>query len=114
MAEFLVMMHENDHAWSRLPKEEQQALLARYVAWARDLRAQGRMKGGNALADEGRTLRMEHGELIEAPFTETKQVLTGYFHIEATDLAEATRIARDCPALGHGETVIVRPTTDHS
>jgi hypothetical protein len=45
------------------------------------------------------------GELVAA----TKDVLTGYFTIEARDLADATEVARGCPALIHGDTAIVRP-----
>ncbi len=46
--------------------------------------------------------------MVDGPFTETKEVLTGFFIIEARDLDAAVEIARGCPALTHGERVVVR------
>jgi hypothetical protein len=110
MPNFMVLMRENDRAWSRLSPEEQQRLLEKYYAWADRLRANGQFKGGAALSEKGAILQVVNGEIVDGPFTETKEVVTGFFLIEAPDLAAATEIAKGCPALDHGETVIVRQT----
>lgn len=67
------------------------------------------MLGGAPIGEPGRVLRAAGGNVVDEPYDATKGVLTGYFTIEAKDLADATAIARGCPALLHGETVIVRP-----
>ena len=67
------------------------------------------MLGGAPIGEPGRVLRATSAKVVEEPYAETRGVLTGYFTIEAKDLADATAIARGCPALLHGETVIVRP-----
>lgn len=110
MPNFMILLRENDRAWSKLSPEEQQRLLEQYYAWADHLRTNGHFKGGAALAESGRVLQVVNGEIVDGPFTETKEVVTGFFMIEAMDLAIATEIAKGCPALGHGETVIVRQT----
>lgn len=110
MPNFMIMMHENDRAWARLSPEEQQRLLEKYYAWADQLRKNGQLKGGAALSENGRVLQVVDGEIVDGPFTETKEVVTGFFLIEASDLAAAVDIAKGCPALGHGETVIIRQT----
>ena len=110
MPQFMVMMTENDNAWAKYSPDEQQALLAKYMDWVKTLRERDQMRDGNPLASGGRVLKVVDGEIVDGPFTETKEVLTGYFIIEAADLDAATAIARDCPALTHGETVIVRQT----
>ena len=66
------------------------------------------MRGGEALARGGRILRTVGGEIVDGPYTETKEVLTGYFMIEAKSEEEAAEVAKGCPALRHGETVLVR------
>ena len=109
MPQFVVLMTENDDAWGRLPDAEQQALLAKYYAWIAVLKSGDRMRGGAPIGEPGRVLRAVGGQIVEEPLTATKDVLTGYFTIEAKDLADATEVARGCPALLHGETVIVRP-----
>jgi len=109
MAKFAVLMRENDNHWAGLPEAEQQRLLQLYYAWADELKAEGRMLGGQPLGSGGRILRAVDGEIVDGPFTETKEVLTGFFLIEAESLEEAARVARGCPALTHGETVELRP-----
>lgn len=109
MAQFAVLMTESDDAWAKLPAAEQEALLAKYMAWVAELQKTDRMRGGAPLGEPGRLLLQIGGAVVEAPYTATKDVLTGWFVIEAKDLADATAVARGCPALTHGESVIVRP-----
>jgi hypothetical protein len=52
---------------------------------------------------------MAGGKLVDGPFTETREVLTGFFFLETESLESAAALAAGCPALGHGETVTVRP-----
>jgi hypothetical protein len=108
MPKFAIFLRESDDAWARLAPEEQQGLLQKYYAWVAELREKGVFHGGEPLKRGGRLLRASGAEITDGPFTETKEVLTGYFMIEAADLAQAAAVARGCPALGHGETVEVR------
>lgn len=108
MPTFAILMREDDHAWSRKPPEEQQRLLKGYFAWVDDLRAREIFKGGEPLSDEARLLQLVDGEVVDGPFTETKEVLTGFFLVEAADWDEAVAIAKTCPALFHGEQVELR------
>jgi hypothetical protein len=114
MPKFMLLMREDDHAWARLPPEERRRLLPLYFAWVRKLREQDLLRGGEALAEGGRILRSAGGQVIDEPCEETLGVPTGFFLIEAPGMDAAVRIARECPALTHGETVLVREVTDHS
>ncbi|MGA1517030.1 MAG: YciI family protein, partial [Phycisphaerales bacterium] len=51
------------------------------------------------------------GSTSRSEIAPRKDVLTGIFVIRAKDLAEAESIARECPALLHGERVLVRPAS---
>ncbi len=109
MPRFVLLMLEDDHAWSRLPEGERERLLRRYEKWVADLRAHGIFAGGEPLGSGGLVLRGRGPDATERPYVESRQVPTGFFLIEAPDLATAAQIARGCPALEHGETVVVRP-----
>jgi len=50
--------------------------------------------------------------VTDGPFTETKEVLGGYYLVEAKDLDQALEIAKLCPAPFGG--VEVRPVLDLS
>ena len=110
MSRFAVLMFEDDRAWSRLPEPERQRLLVLYGNWVRDLKAKGAFEGGEPLGEGGVVLEADDdGRILESDYTVIRSVLTGYFLIQAPDLAAATKLARGCPALIHGETVVVRP-----
>jgi hypothetical protein len=46
---------------------------------------------------------------VDGPFAEAKELVGGYILVTASSLEEATAIAEQCPRLGEGLTVEVRP-----
>ena len=49
-------------------------------------------------------MRRKRGKPVvtDGPFTETKEVVGGFFMIECKDLKEAVEIAKSCPHLKNG------------
>jgi len=75
------------------------------------MRAAGRLQGGSKLTDDaGRILRNAGGRVAvtDGPFTESKEMVGGYFLLAAGDYAEACRIASECPHLKYGSYLEVR------
>lgn len=87
----------------------------RYRAFAADAAAAGVLAGGDALhpSSSATTLRVrdELPELIDGPFAETKEQLSGYFVLDCVDLDEALRWAARIPGARHGA-VELRPILD--
>jgi hypothetical protein len=86
----------------------------RYMTWADTLRQKGKLAGGEKLAAGGvRHIKVKDGKPLasDGPYAEAKDVIGGYFVIEAKDAAEAETIARDCPHLALAATnwVEIRP-----
>jgi hypothetical protein len=109
MARFAILMLESAGAWSRLPEAEQARLLRLYGAWVGELRASGSFVDGWPFGGAARVLRGGTGGVTVSADDPTRPAETGLFLVEAPDLDAATKLARGCPALLHGETVIVRP-----
>ena len=109
MPRFVVLMYEDDGAWEKLTKARRAALMKRYMAWAALLTKKGLLRGGSAVGGPGVLLDKKGRTIGSTPWRGKKDVLTGWFEIEAATLAAAVKIARGCPALLHGERVIVRP-----
>ena len=66
------------------------------------MREKGKLVGGEKLANGGvRHIKVKDGKPVasDGPYAEAKDVIGGYFVIEAKDLAEAEAIARECPHL---------------
>jgi hypothetical protein len=117
MAQYLLLLHQDPHYNTDLPREKMMEMTRRYIAWADGLREKGKLLGGEKLtASGGRQLRTAAGKLVtsDGPYAETKDVVGGYFVIAATDLAVAVAITRDCPhfALAPSNWAEVRPIED--
>ena len=105
MQNYLVLLHEGTTGQPVLSPEEMQAIIARYKAWGQRLHASGRLVASNKLEnDTGRVLRRDDGQIriTDGPFTETKDVLGGYFLIQAESYEEAAELCRDTPHLDFG------------
>ena len=76
------------------------------LAFNEDLRRSGHYIASNALAESNTatTLRKRSGKVIviDGPFAETKEVLGGFFLIEASDRDEALAIAGRSPLASMG------------
>ena len=119
MAQFMLLLHQVPNYNMDLPREKMLEMTKRYMAWADSLRQKGRMVGGEKLAAGGvRHIKPKDGKLVvsDGPYAEAKDVIGGYFVIEARDAAEAEAIARDCPHLALSPTnwVELRPIEDMS
>ncbi len=114
MPQFILLIRGDDEP--EYTPAEMQAIVGEYIAWARKLRDSNIMVGGDELAPEGSVVRgTANGvQVTDGPYAESKEGVGGYFLIEAADLAEATRIAQECPGLKRNGLVEVRPIVDHS
>jgi hypothetical protein len=103
MAQFLVLARDSGESrreMSRMSPEEMQRIMGKYMTWAARLREAGHLQSSNKLRDaEGRVLRRAGGKVTvtDGPFVESKEVLGGYWLIEAADYAAALELLKDHP-----------------
>lgn len=87
--------------------EEMQNNMQKWMSWVDKLKKQGVYKAGEALMPTGKTLRKDN-VVTDGPFAESKEIIGGFFIIEAADMKAALDIAQDCPDLPLGGYVEVR------
>ena len=105
---FLFRTNEEDRRQAMGTPERAQKAIQAWVTWMRDLEAKGLMKSyGKPLETAGRVVR--RGSVTDGPFAETKDIVLGFIIVEATDLADAARIAQGCPFIAGQGSVEVRP-----
>ena len=118
MPNYMLLLHESSTNLDEISPEEMQAIISKYSAWRDGLAQSGRLVGGEKLRDDGgKVLRSGDGgvRVLDGPYSETKEVIGGYFAIQASDYAEAVEISKDCPHLDFGGTIELReiePTHD--
>lgn len=87
--------------------EHIQGAIDRFYAWHARLVDEGKMKPGQRLARDGK--RVSKQGVIDGPFAESKEVIGGYWFINARSLQEAADIAAQNPCLAFGLSYEIRP-----
>jgi hypothetical protein len=111
MPNYMMLLHEAPPDFSQFSAEDIQHVIDEYKNWRNRVAAQGKLVGGAKLRDEGgRHLSGSNGSLrvTDGPFAEAKEVIGGYFTIEAADYNEAVEICSDCPHLTYGGRIELR------
>jgi len=105
MAQYMLLLHQGPGNMADLPREKMMEVVKRYYTWSTTMREKGKLVGGEKLAAGGvRHIKVTDGKPVasDGPYAEAKDVVGGYFTIEAKDLAEAEAIAKECPHLWNG------------
>lgn len=106
----LIFRESTPERYEELSRKERREALDRWNAWCDRLTGEGRLRDGNTLAPEGRTVAGAGASRVtDGPFAETRELVGGYFLLAAASLDEATAIAEGCPLLPYGMVVEVRP-----
>ena len=111
MPKYMLLLHDNTAAFANISPDQMQKVVEKYIAWGKKLREAGVIKAGDKLTDEpGRVMRRTDGQVrvTDGPYSESKEVLGGYYMIEAASYDKAIELARDCPQLEYGGTIEVR------
>lgn len=105
MSKFMVLLYDDPAGFMSLSPEEMQKAIQKYVTWGDRLRAEGVILDGAKLKDEaGKVVRNENGRVrtSDGPHTESKEVLGGYYLVQAASYEDAVARMSDCPHLQFG------------
>jgi hypothetical protein len=106
--EFLALIHEDKNGWEGLTKDEQQAVIQRYMEFSE----RPEVVGGAELqpTDMASTVQIRNGDRLvtDGPYAEVKEALGGFFILDVDSIDEACRLAAEIPAAEHGA-IEVRP-----
>ena len=99
---YLCLIYLNEDEMAALPAEEMNRLNKGHLALNDDLRQTGHFIEAEALEPSSTmvTLRLRDGkvQVRDGPFTETKELVAGFYVVEAKDRDEAIAIASRFPS----------------
>lgn len=95
--------------WDRdVTKAELEVVIDDFYRWLDQNIAAGRMRIGSRLKREHAVVSRA-GVVLDGPFSESKEVIGGYWFIIARTLQEAAALAAENPCVRHGLTLEIRP-----
>jgi hypothetical protein len=101
MSYMLLIMEPNGQRATRSAAEGQ-AVFERMVRFGDALKSEGKLLGVESLKWGAEAARVEkrRGEarVVDGPFSEAKELIGGFFHVDCASREEALAIAARCPA----------------
>jgi hypothetical protein len=112
---FMLLVYNDSAMLDALPPAEFDETMRGCIAHADELRQDGHLLDSQMLDSARRAksvrIRQNRTTVLDGPFAETKELLAGFNLIEAEDIDEAVRIAKQFPWARTG-CIEVRPVVD--
>ncbi|WP_233833776.1 YciI family protein [Paraburkholderia sp. ZP32-5] len=110
--QYLLMIYSEESGWNKMTDAERQQGVAAYQAYTESLTKAGVLVGSNRLqhTSNATTVRLVDGkpQVLDGPFSDSKEQLAGYYLIDVPNLDAAIAWASRCPGAAHGQ-MEVRP-----
>jgi hypothetical protein len=113
MAQYLVLLYEDEAGYADATPELRREIMAEHGRFREQVGALGaEIIGGAALEPVSTATSIRADAVTDGPFVETKENIGGFYLVEAKDLDQALEVGRLVPARFGG--VEVRPVLDLS
>jgi hypothetical protein len=109
MPQFMLLLYHDPAGAQSVSPEEMQKAIEKYMAWTKKPFT---VDSKRLAGDVGKVIRAPGGKprTTDGPYSETKEILGGYYTIEAASYEEAVERALTHPHLEQGGTIEVRQT----
>lgn len=113
MNKYLLLLRENWKEVQQLSPEQMQHMVEDHIQWANQLAEENLLLAGDGLSTEGKVIKGKDALITDGPYVELKEIIGGYYLIQAPSMEKATAIALQCPCHQWGGTTEVRPIMDY-
>ncbi|PWT95252.1 MAG: hypothetical protein C5B52_18210 [Bacteroidetes bacterium] len=108
MEKYMLIFHGGNTQELFSSPELMQAHMAKWFAWIDKLKQKDLYISGEPLVPGGKLIQGTNKSVTDGPYTEGKDVVGGFFLINAKNMEEAVEIAKDCPDYQYEGSVQVR------
>ena len=106
MAQYLIIISGDEKAQAKATVEHHKEVMGAYMAYTGELKSSGVFVSGEGLESSAKGARITHKEgrrvVTDGPFAEAKEVVGGFYLIEAKTREEAIEWAAKCPGAKWG------------
>ena len=112
--QYMLLIYDNEKMWPSMNEKERNALMGEYFAFTKSIVDSKEHIAGDPLQgiETATTVRVRNGEVLatDGPFTETKEILGGYYLVDVADIDRAIELAAQLPGARRGwDSIEVRP-----
>ncbi|MGF6754362.1 YciI family protein [Paraburkholderia sp. GAS334] len=104
--QYLLMIYSEENGWNQMTDSERQQGVAAYQAYTESLKKAEALVGANRLqnTNTATTVRLVDGkpQVLDGPYSDSKEQLAGYYLIDVPNLDAAIAWASRCPGAAHG------------
>lgn len=97
MEKFMFLFHGGMSSSDQLSPEAMQQNMGKWMAWIEQLSKAGKYVAGEPLMPGGKSIGGKDRVITDGPFAEGKEVVGGFFIVNAENYEEALAIAQDYP-----------------
>lgn len=108
MKQFLLLLHEDIQKMSELSPKEMQEIANAHINWANKLAAAGHFISGDGLHEKVVLITGKDSVVKDGPYLESKEIIGGYYLLQADDLQTVVELAKECPTHLLGGTTEIR------
>jgi hypothetical protein len=88
--------------------EAMQAYMGKWMAWIDKLREEGKYLSGEPLLPGGKLVKGPDKKVTDGPYAEAKEIVGGFFIINAENYDDAVAISKDYPDYEYDGSVQIR------
>ncbi|RNI31963.1 hypothetical protein EFA69_05505 [Rufibacter immobilis] len=114
MKNYLLLLYDHVDTLQEMSPEEMQKLVQAHMQWTEKLAQLGHLRGGDGLEETGAYIKGKNALVTDGPFIETKEMIGGYYLLQAESLEQVVELAKECPCHLWGGTTEVRPIMDYA
>ncbi|WP_179006811.1 YciI family protein [Winogradskyella forsetii] len=108
MKQFMMIFTGADYTDLGLSPDELQNRMGKWFAWGNKMEQAGILRGGEALHPEIRRIVGKNRTVTDLTSAEVKEIVGGYYTVEAKDFDAVEKIAQDYPDYDLGGTLEIR------
>ena len=113
MKKFILLLHDELEKEKGYSPDEMQRLVQEHMSWVQELSENGTFLGGDGLVPDGKVIQGAAALVKDGPYIESKEIIGGYYLLQANSLEEVTEIAKGCPCHRWGGVTEIRPIMDY-
>lgn len=99
---YLLLVQEKSEVRRARPTADGRIAMDKMLAFTADLKARGLLIASDSLTSDAKGVRVEirdgRRSLLDGPFTESKEIVGGFFLIDCDSREQAIALACECPA----------------